>query len=203
MIKHCGGKQTYKAASVIATHSATQQKDKWSIVEKKKKSRSAIRLGMPAEVCAVWKPLSKSQSTPTGSSSAGVRLLPLAMSGTVLDGCTSFYLLTTGVLLFPCRWPIHSLLPLTSPSFLPLNGQKRPPCSIEGQWKASDHHCVMFANMGCYVERYWKVLVMRCICCMVVTGSAVKPQIIFISVHKRMRHTDTVHKCRHGPAPLG
>lgn len=144
VIKHCGGKHTYKAASVNATYGATAQKDKWSIVENgapmKKKSRSAIRLGMLAEVCAVWKLLSKGQSTPTGNSWARARasLQLVAMSGTVLDGCTSFYLLTTGVLLFPCRWPIHSLLPLTLSFFLPLNGQRRPPGSIQRQWTASD-----------------------------------------------------------------
>lgn len=162
---------------------------------------------MLAEVCAVWKPLSKGWSSPTGSSWARVRLRLLAMSGTVLDGCTSFYLLAAGVLLFPCRWPIHSLLPLTSPSLLPLNDQKRPPGPMGRQWKASDQQSIWCLHTwGCCVEiqKVWKGgYSWDLYTCMVVTGSAAKSLIIFIFCHKRMKRSDSLHKCRHGPAPLG
>lgn len=143
VIKHGGGKHTYKAASVNATYGATAQKDKWSIVEngapKKKKSHvplsdlECLRKSVLFESC-----YPKAKPPHTANSWARARLQLVAMSGTVLDGCTSFYLLTTGALLFPCRWPIHSLLPLTLSFFLPLNGQRRPPGSIQRQWTASN-----------------------------------------------------------------
>lgn len=142
MIEHRGGKQTHKAASVKATCVVLYNK-RTNGALLKRKSCSAIRLGMSAEVCAVWKPLSKGLlPTPL----ARVRLQqPVVLSGTVLDGCTSFYLLTTGVLLFPCRWPIHSLLPLTLSSFLLLKGQTEPPGYTECWWKASNQQ-----NIWCW-----------------------------------------------------
>lgn len=107
------------------------------------------------------------------------------MSGTVLDGCTSFYLLTTGVLLFPCRWAIHSLLPLTLPFFLPLDSHKTPPGSIQHQWTASSQQniqCWCLHTLLLYIKPKWIEN-----CAFAADGSAVKPQIIFIFYHIRMK----------------
>lgn len=146
----------------------------------RKKSRAllsdmgCLRKSVQIESCYL-----KASPPPTGDSWARARLQPVAMSGTVLDGRTSFYLLTTGVLLFPRRWPIHSQLPLTLSFFLPLNGRRKPPGSIQRQWTASDQQnisqwCLQARSLRMKPKGIGRKSLFAA------DGSAVEPQIIFI-----------------------
>lgn len=80
--------------------------------KKKKKSCSAIRL---SEVCAVFLkgPLSWSQTAAPGP-----------CQGRFWMVARPFICPPRGCSYFPVGDPSHSLLPLTSPSFLPVNGTK-------------------------------------------------------------------------------
>ena len=142
MIKHCGGKQTHKAEPVKATHSTTQQKDKWIIVEKKKEKKNDVPLSDSGclRKSALFESCYLKASPPPlvvlelesdccpwpcqGQFWMGAR--PFICSP---QGCSYFHVGDPST--FCCRWP-------RPPSFLSMAKKKRPPGSIEGQWKASD-----------------------------------------------------------------
>lgn len=150
--KPCQLKSTYSA-----TH--TKKKYKWCIVEKEAHVPLSD-LGRLAEVCAVWKALSEKRpvhphwwllslesdccSRPCKARFwMGAR--PFICSP---QGCSYFHVGDPSTLC--CRWP-------RPPSFLSM-AKKRPPASIEPQWRASvftTHLEMMFAYTGCYVESQW------------------------------------------------
>ena len=126
MIKHRGGKRAHTAASLKSSSRQQQQQQKKGQVEhgwekKKKTKKNVFR----------YQTFGSLRCSSEKAVILGVRPQLRPMSGTVLDGCTSLYLPATwGCSSFHVGDPSRSLLPLTSPSFLPLNGPKqRPPGS--------------------------------------------------------------------------